>query len=85
MEKINLAQAKANFSKIVSDVMFTGEPVVISKNGLDAVQISRIGYGSAAHQSPKRELGMLAGKATLPDDFDSMCNEEINSMFTGMF
>jgi len=83
MDKVNLTEAKANLSKIVADVMSTGVPVIISKNGSEAVQVSRI--SNKSYDASKRPLGLLAGKATLPDDFDSMFSEEIESMFKGMF
>ncbi|PPC63859.1 hypothetical protein C1Y41_04230 [Pantoea sp. ICBG 1758] len=31
----------------------------------------------------KRPVGLLAGQATLPEDFDTMCQEEIEAMFYG--
>lgn len=72
---VNLAEAKANLSKLV-DRAFTGEQIVIAKNNLPLVDL-------VPHQAKgKRKLGLLAGKFKLPDDFNDEV-PEINEMFYG--
>lgn len=72
---VNLADAKANLSKLV-DRAFTGENIVIAKNNLPLVDL-------VPHQTKgKRRLGLLAGKFKFPDSFHDE-DPEINAMFYG--
>lgn len=72
---VNIAEAKANLSKLV-DRAFTGEEVVIAKNNLPLVDL-------VPHQTKgKRKLGLLSGKFKVPDDFNDEQND-INAMFYG--
>ncbi|MBF0282759.1 MAG: type II toxin-antitoxin system prevent-host-death family antitoxin [Zetaproteobacteria bacterium] len=69
----NIAEAKANFSKLVN-LAYHGEKVVIAKNNLPLVDL-------VVHQPDgKRQLGLMAGKITVPDNFLDE-DEEINALF----
>ncbi len=71
----NIAEAKAQLSKIV-EMVHHGEKVVIAKNNLPLVDL-------IPHQPEgKRSLGLLKGKITIPEDFDAE-DEEINELFYG--
>ena len=72
MEKVNIYDAKTNLSKIVQEVARTGEPVVIAKNGHALVKV--IAY---REEKPKRKLGFLKGKGSVPANFDDMNSNEI--------
>ncbi|KMJ44563.1 type II toxin-antitoxin system prevent-host-death family antitoxin [Xenorhabdus khoisanae] len=78
MEQINIYDAKTNLSKIVQKVARTGEPVVIAKNGHALVKV--VAY---REEKPKRKLGFLKGKGSVPANFDDMNSAEIVDMFDG--
>ncbi|HHT2740729.1 type II toxin-antitoxin system Phd/YefM family antitoxin, partial [Salmonella enterica] len=80
MEKVNIYDAKTNLSKIVQEVARTGEPVVIAKNGHALVKV--IAY---REEKPKRKLGFLKGKGSVPANFDDMNSNEIVDMFEGKY
>ena len=79
-EKVNIYDAKTNLSKIVQEVARTGEPVVIAKNGHALVKV--IAY---REEKPKRKLGFLKGKGSVPANFDDMNSNEIVDMFEGKY
>jgi len=75
MKIVNIAEAKANLSKLVA-LVYRGEKVVIAKNNLPLVDL-------VIHKPEgKRKLGLLAGKLTVPDDIMDE-DAEINDMFYG--
>ncbi|MCW7760380.1 type II toxin-antitoxin system Phd/YefM family antitoxin [Photorhabdus luminescens] len=80
MEKINIYDVKTNLSKIVQEVVRTGESVVIAKNGHALVKI--VAY---REEKPKRKLGFLKGKGSVPANFDDMNSAEIVHMFEGKY
>ena len=72
---VNISEAKTNLSKLV-DMVYHGEKVVIAKNNLPLVDL-------VPHKPEgKRELGLLQGEFTVPDDFTDE-DSEINEMFYG--
>jgi len=72
---VNISDAKTNLSKLV-DMVYHGEKVVIAKNNLPLVDL-------VPHKPEgKRELGLLQGEFTVPDDFTDE-DYEINEMFYG--
>jgi len=72
---VNISDAKTNLSKLV-DMVYHGEKVVIAKNNLPLVDL-------VPHKPEgKRELGLLQGEFTVPDDFTDE-DSEINEMFYG--
>jgi prevent-host-death family protein len=59
---VNIAEAKANLSKLINRALH-GERVVIAKNNTPLVDI-------VPHRPEgKRQLGLLKGSFTVPDDF----------------
>jgi prevent-host-death family protein len=72
---VNVSEAKAKLSKLI-DLVYRGETVTIAKNNLPLVDL--------VPHKPRtaRRLGTLAGKISIPDDFDAE-DEEINAMFYG--
>ena len=70
MQIINITTAKAHFSEIVHQVS-EGEEIIIERMGRPVVRISR--YEPVKE---KGRLGLLAGQAVIPDDFDSWPTEE---------
>ncbi|KAA1190205.1 type II toxin-antitoxin system Phd/YefM family antitoxin [Photorhabdus heterorhabditis] len=80
MEKVNIYDAKTNLSRIVQEVARTGEPVVIAKNGHALVKV--VAY---REEKPKRKLGFLKGKGSVPANFDDMNSAEIVDIFEGKY
>ena len=71
----NISEAKAHLSQLVERA-YHGETVVIAKNGTPLVDLVR-------HKpTGQRNLGLLAGRLTIPDDFLGE-DAEINEMFYG--
>ena len=72
---VNVSEAKAKLSQLI-DQVHHGEEVVIAKNNTPLVDL-------VAHKPRgKRQLGLLAGKLSVPDDFLAE-DEQINAMFYG--
>ncbi len=72
---VNVADAKANFSKLIQ-LAHQGEKIVIAKNNTPLVEL-------VAHRPQGlRKLGLLRGKLTVPDDFD-VPSPDIEALFYG--
>lgn len=72
---VNVTEAETNLSKLIHRAE-RGERVVIMHNNRPIADL-------VAHQQQgKRKLGLLAGKFTVPDDFNAE-SDEINTMFYG--
>ena len=78
MKTVNIHEAKTQLSRLVDEAS-KGEPFVIAKAGRPMVKV--IAVGAPVGKEVKR-LGFLAGQISVPDDFDRMGQEEIESMFT---
>jgi prevent-host-death family protein len=77
METINIHAAKTQLSRLL-DAVAAGEEVVIAKAGKPVARLVPIG------QEPKpRQLGLLAGKIHVPENFDEPLPEEILAEFEG--
>ncbi len=81
MKIINMHEAKTHLSRLVEEAVTTGEPFIIAKAGKPMVTVT-------AHQPEKpakRKLGTLNGQFLIPDDFDTMYQDEIVRMFEGEY
>jgi prevent-host-death family protein len=79
MRTINIHEAKTHLSRLVEEAA-KGESFVIAKAGKPMVQVTQL---NVPEPKPKRRLGMLEGQMTVPDDFDTMFQDEIEKMFYG--
>ena len=79
MKTVNIHEAKTHLSRLVEEAAH-GEPFLIAKAGKPMVKVTRI---EEAAPKPKRKLGFFTGKTTVPDDFDTMFQDEIEKMFYG--
>ena len=70
MAKVNIYQAKTNLSKLLEEVQ-EGKEVIIARAGRPVARLVPF--------QTSRKLGLLAGKLTVPDDFDEPLPEEIVS------
>lgn len=55
MKTLNIAEARQNFSALVDEVRFGGEPVVISKYGRPAVMITTLAVPGGGAKPPPRD------------------------------
>lgn len=79
MVTVNIHEAKTHLSRLIAAAV-NGEPFVIAKAGKPMVKVTAIEEPDA---SPKSRFGSLKGKIKVPDDFDTMGQEEIERMFYG--
>ena len=77
MKTVNIHQAKTHLSKLI-DAAMKGEPFIIAKAGKPMVKVVPID----APVEPKR-FDFMAGAFTVPDDFDTMFQAEIEKLFYG--
>lgn len=79
MLTVNIHDAKTQLSKLV-DQAAHGEAFIIAKAGKPMVKVIPLEPAEAGTAS---RLGFMAGEFSVPDDFDQMGSEEIESLFTG--
>jgi prevent-host-death family protein len=77
MRTVNIHEAKTHLSRLVEQAA-GGEPFVIAKAGKPMVKVVAI---DAPEQPQQRRFGFLAGQVSVPDDFNTMFQEEILEMF----
>ena len=77
MRTVNIHEAKTNLSRLV-DGAAKGEPFIIARAGKPLVKVVPV-------DAPvkKRRLGFMKGQFTVPDDFDTMFQDDIEKMFYG--
>ena len=78
MTTVNIHEAKTHLSRLIAKAV-AGEPFVIAKAGKPLVKVTAI---DAPEALPSR-IGFLKGQFTVPDDFDTMGQDEIIRMFEG--
>jgi len=78
MRTISISDAKKHLSRLV-DRAAKGEPFIIAKAGKPLVKVVPL------DAPPEREIKRLGFMPDLkvPDDFDTMCQDEIEKMFYG--
>ena len=76
MKTVNMHDAKTNLSRLVAAAV-AGEPFIIARAGKPLVKVEALEQADASAS----RLGMLAGKIQVPDDFDTMFEDEIAEMF----
>ncbi|ABF39997.1 Prevent-host-death protein [Candidatus Koribacter versatilis Ellin345] len=79
MKKINIHEAKTHLSRLVDEAA-KGKPFIIAKAGKPMVKV--VAINEAAPKKVKR-LNAMPGVFTIPDDFDTRHQEEIEKMFYG--
>ncbi|MDR2112969.1 MAG: type II toxin-antitoxin system prevent-host-death family antitoxin [Candidatus Accumulibacter sp.] len=77
MQTYNIHEAKTHLSRLVEQAV-RGEPFVIAKAGKPLVKVVAL---DAAETKPKNRIGFLKGQLQVPDDFDTMCADEILELF----
>lgn len=77
MRTINIHEAKTHLSRLV-DRAAQGESFVIAKAGKPMVKVVAL---SAPHGKRRKRIGFLSGQIAVPDDFDLIGREEIETLF----
>lgn len=77
MTTVNMHEAKTHLSRLVEQAA-RGETVVIAKAGKPLVKLVPVDIPAR----PCR-IGFMKGEITVPDDFDTMGQDEIERMFYG--
>jgi prevent-host-death family protein len=78
MSTVNIHAAKTHLSRLVEEAA-AGREVIIAKAGKPLAKLVPL----AATERPKRRLGILAGRARIPDDFDAPLPDEVLDAFEG--
>ena len=79
MRTFNMREAKTHLSRLV-EAAANGEPFIIARAGKPVVKVVAV---DAPGAGSTRRVGFMAGKISVPEDFDRMGSEEIKSMFEG--
>ena len=79
MNTVNIHEAKTHLSKLVEKAA-QGESFIIAKAGKPMVKVVPL---DAPVGKKKRRMGFMAGKLSIPDDFNRMFEKEIEQMFYG--
>ncbi len=79
MKTVNIHEAKTHLSRWI-ELAVGGEPFIIAKAGKPMVKVTAVGV---AEPAPVRRLGFLAGQFKIPEDFDTMAQQQIEDMFQG--
>ena len=77
MTTVNMHEAKTHLSRLV-EMAARGEPVIIARAGKPLVKLVPV------DPAPKRRrIGFMEGEFTVPDDFNTMGQEEIEKAIYG--
>ena len=79
MRQVNIHDAKTNLSRLIEQAV-NGQPFVIAQAGKPMVTVTAF----SPPPDPAKRIGFLQGLIEVPDDFDSMGKEEIQSLFEGV-
>lgn len=77
MTTVNLHAAKTHFSRLV-DAAAAGEEIIIAKAGKAVAKLVPL---TTSEKRPKRRLGLLAGRAIIPADFDAPLPDSVLADF----
>lgn len=77
MRSINIHEAKTHLSRLVDEVS-AGDEIVIAKAGKPLARLIPF-----RQRAKPRKLGALAGRFSVPDDFDAPLPPEILAEFEG--
>jgi prevent-host-death family protein len=79
MRTVDIGEAQRDLARLVESAA-EGEGVIIAKDGKPLVKIVPL---NAPKPIAKERFGFLRGQIKVPDDFDTMCQDEIEEMFYG--
>jgi len=79
MTTVNIHKAKTHLSRLVDEAA-GGKPFIIAKAGKPMVKVTALDSPSAKQV---RRLGFLRGQFSVPDDFNSIGDKQIERLFGG--
>ena len=79
MRTVNLHEAKTHLSRLVQAAA-DGAPFIITRAGKPLVKVVAV---EAPDPGTVRRIGFLAGRISVPPDFDRMGADEIETLFEG--
>ena len=79
MRTFNMHEAKTHLSRLV-EAAANGEPFIIARAGKPVVKVVAL---EAPSSGSARRVGFMAGRISVPEDFDRMGSEEIEALFEG--
>ncbi len=77
MKTVNIHEAKTHLSRYVEEAA-QGKEIIIAKAGKPVARLVPLAPANA-----KRKLGLLNGKARIPDDFNAPLPDEVLAEFMG--
>ena len=77
MRIVNMHEAKTHFSRLVKAAA-AGEPFVIARAGEPMIKVVAV---ETPGSGETRRIGFLAGKISVPEDFDRMGSAELEALF----
>jgi prevent-host-death family protein len=80
MRQVNIHEAKTHLSRL-ADEAGAGETIILAKAGKPVAKL--VPLEGEPLEKKRRRLGFLEGVYRVPDDFDTMFEEEIIAMFEG--
>jgi len=75
---VNIHEAKTNLSMLIEKAA-KGEPFIIAKAGKPMAKVIPL------TQEKVNRVGFLSGQIKVPEDFDTMGQNEVEGMFEGEF
>jgi prevent-host-death family protein len=79
MRTVNMHEAKTHLSRLVQAAAH-GEPFIIARAGKPMVKVVAV---EAPDPGAVCRIGFLAGRISVPSDFDRMGADEIETLFEG--
>jgi prevent-host-death family protein len=79
MRTVNMHEAKTHLSRLVQAAAH-GEPFIIARAGKPMVKVVAV---EAPGPGAMCRIGFLAGRISVPPDFDRMGSTEIETLFEG--
>ncbi len=79
MRTVNLHEAKTHLSRLVQAAA-DGEPFIITRAGKPLVKVVAV---EAPDPGTVCRIGFLAGRISVPPDFDRMGADEVETFFEG--
>ncbi|MBO1081864.1 type II toxin-antitoxin system Phd/YefM family antitoxin [Roseomonas haemaphysalidis] len=77
MQTVNIHAAKTHLSRLV-DAAAAGEEILIARAGRPVARLVPLQEVAAM---PRRQLGRLAGRIHVPDDFDAALPDDVVAIF----
>lgn len=84
MKTFNIHEAKTHLSRLV-EAAAKGEPFIIAKAGKPMVKVLPLDAPVETTQVPRKmqRIGFMKGQIKVPEDFDTMFQDDIIKMFEG--